>query len=209
MLCTSIQDWFFCLNLMATLCLGENCVYLFISPKSYLVEVEGGVWVKMASHSIFSHGQGRREKTRTEQQDTYSVSNASLGSVLTCLSIGFLSSLYRSWCFALHWRRAAASSAPCALSGAFDDGLNRNSEWNLSIRKGTSCLNIRKNYELVTESGALSFYMVNYQTWHSAEELDPSGSVDEKAYFDVLIDVISGQTELCYCLQYTLEKMTV
>lgn len=61
----------------------------------------------------------------------------------------------------------------------------------------------------MTENGALSFYRVNYRTWHSAEELDTSGSVDEKAYFDVLIDVISGQTELCYCLQYTLKKMTV
>lgn len=59
--------------------------------------------MKTASRIIFSHGRGRREKTRGEQQDIHSVSNASLGSVLTRLSIGFLSSLYRSWCFALHW----------------------------------------------------------------------------------------------------------
>lgn len=59
--------------------------------------------MKTASSIIFSHGRGRREKTRGEQQDIHSVSNASLGSVLTHLSIGFLSSLYRSWCFALHW----------------------------------------------------------------------------------------------------------
>lgn len=66
-------------------------------------------------------------------------------------------------------------------------------------------MKIHRNYELLTENGALSFYRVNYQTWHSAEELDTSGSVDEKASFDVLIDVISGQTTLLLSAVYLEE----
>lgn len=46
----------------------------------------------------------------------------------------------------------------------------------------------------MTGNGHLSFYIMNSQTWCNAEELGPSGPVDRKAYVDVLIDVISGQS---------------
>lgn len=113
------------------------------------------------------HNQRRRERTRTAGYLFWLHVVGIECFVGGCTRLSFYRAFLhpcRIQCYAPHWRQAAASSAPCALNASFDDGLNHNCEWNLSIRKKTSFSNLHKTYKLVTENSNLSFYIIHYQT---------------------------------------------
>lgn len=127
-----------CLNLMPMLWLGENFIYLFISPNSYLLSELGRGWRMHLNEHCISQNPGSAIKRGGRELELNSREFIVIARgrywilwrlySLTFL-LGFSSSLYRSQCYALHWRQTAASSAPRASNGTFDDGLNHNELW--------------------------------------------------------------------------------